>query len=56
MKQFKIAMIGCGGVTTMHFDGYANHQDRIHISAACDLDPQRVKSMALTKALTRSKR
>lgn len=43
MKQFKIAMIGCGGVTTMHFDGYANHQDRIHITAACDLDPARVQ-------------
>lgn len=43
MKQFKIAMIGCGGVTTMHFDGYANHKDRIHISAACDLDAARVK-------------
>jgi D-apiose dehydrogenase len=43
MRQFKIGMIGCGGVTTMHFEGYANHPDRIHISAACDLDPERVK-------------
>lgn len=44
MKQFKIAMIGCGGVTQMHFDGYANHPDRIRISAACDLDAERVRA------------
>lgn len=43
MKQFRIAMIGCGGVSTMHFDGYVNHPERLHIAAACDLDPARVK-------------
>src|SRR5688572_15374971 len=44
MRQFKIAIVGCGGVTQMHFDGYANHQERIHISAACDLDAERVRA------------
>jgi D-apiose dehydrogenase len=43
MKQFKIAMVGCGGVSQMHFDGYVTHPDRLHISAACDLDPTRVQ-------------
>lgn len=44
MKQFKIAVVGCGGVSQMHFDGYITHPDRIHISAACDLDPERVQA------------
>jgi D-apiose dehydrogenase len=43
MKQFKIAVVGCGGVSQMHFDGYANHPDRLYLSAACDLDPARVE-------------
>jgi D-apiose dehydrogenase len=43
MKQFKIAVIGCGGVSQMHFDGYVKHPDRLHISAVCDLDPVRVE-------------
>jgi predicted dehydrogenase len=43
MKQFRIAMIGCGGVSQMHFDGYVTHPDRLQIVAACDLDPARVQ-------------
>lgn len=43
MRQFKIAMIGCGGVSQMHFDGYVTHPDRLEIVAACDLDPNRVQ-------------
>jgi D-apiose dehydrogenase len=44
MKQFKIAVVGCGGVSQMHFDGYVTHPDRLHISAACDLDEARVQA------------
>ena len=43
MKQHRIAVIGCGGVSTMHFEGYMAHPDRLHIAAACDLDPARVQ-------------
>jgi predicted dehydrogenase len=28
----------------MHFDGYANHPERVQIVAACDLDPDRVQA------------
>lgn len=34
-------MVGCGGVTAMHFDGYLAHPDRVRIVAACDPSPER---------------
>ncbi len=43
MKQFRIAVIGCGGVSRMHFDGYIAHPERLAIAAACDIDPERVR-------------
>ena len=43
MRQIKIGMIGCGGVSQMHFEGYLAHTDRVKIVAACDLDPNRVE-------------
>jgi predicted dehydrogenase len=43
MKQHKIAVIGCGGVSSMHFDGYITHPERLHIAAACDLDLERAQ-------------
>ena len=43
MRQVKIAMVGCGGVSQMHFEGYVAHVDRVEIVAACDLDPNRVQ-------------
>ena len=45
MNQFKIAVIGCGVVSRMHFDGYVAHPDRLSISAACDLDLARVQQV-----------
>ena len=38
----KIALIGCGGVTTMHFTGYAAHPERVRVLAAFDPDAERL--------------
>lgn len=34
-------MVGCGGVTPMHFDGYLAHPERVRIVAACDPSRER---------------
>lgn len=31
-----IAVIGCGGVSAMHFAGYSAHPERVRVVAACD--------------------
>lgn len=36
MKQFKVAIVGCGNVAQMHFEAYTPHSDRIRLVAACD--------------------
>lgn len=36
MKSFKIAMVGCGNISRMHFEAYQPHPERIQIVAACD--------------------
>jgi len=38
MDPVGIAMIGCGGVSRMHFAGYAAHPERVRVAAACDPD------------------
>ena len=43
MRTFRIAVIGCGGVSQMHFEGYAPHSDRVRIVAACDTDERRAE-------------
>ncbi len=43
MKTFTIAIIGCGGVSRMHFEGYLPHPERVRIVAACDPDPERLE-------------
>jgi predicted dehydrogenase len=40
-KVFDIAMVGCGGVSPMHFQGYASHPERVRVVAACDPDAAR---------------
>ncbi|RYX85433.1 Gfo/Idh/MocA family oxidoreductase [bacterium] len=34
--KFNIAVIGCGGVSSMHFEGFARHSDRVEVVAVCD--------------------
>ena len=42
MQTFNIAIIGCGGVSRLHFEGYLPHPERVRIVAACDPDPERL--------------
>lgn len=42
MKQFALAIVGCGNISQMHFEAYLPHPERIRIVAACDTDPERV--------------
>ena len=39
--KFNIAVIGCGGVSSMHFEGFARHTDRVQVVAVCDPDANR---------------
>jgi D-apiose dehydrogenase len=43
-KIFDIAMVGCGGVSPMHFQGYASHPERVRVVAACDPDTARAEA------------
>ena len=36
MTARNIAVVGCGGVSAMHFAGYRAHPDRVRVVAACD--------------------
>lgn len=36
MKTFKVGLIGAGGVTDLHLEGYKGHGDRIEVAAICD--------------------
>jgi predicted dehydrogenase len=46
-KRFDIAIIGCGGVSEMHFPGYSAHPERVRVVAACD--PERSRAEAAAK-------
>lgn len=39
---FRIAVVGCGGVSSMHFEGCARRPDRVEVVAVCDLDAAKV--------------
>lgn len=36
MKKFKVGLIGAGGVTELHLEGYKDHPERIEVAAICD--------------------
>jgi D-apiose dehydrogenase len=36
MTARNIAVVGCGGVSAMHFEGYRAHPGRVRVVAACD--------------------
>jgi len=42
MRQFPVAIVGCGNISRMHFDAYQPHPERIRVIAACDTDHERV--------------
>ncbi len=43
MARFDLAIIGCGGVSRMHLEGYLAHPERVRVAAVCDLDAKRVR-------------
>jgi predicted dehydrogenase len=45
-RQFDIALVGCGGVSEMHLQGYAQHPERVRVVAACDVDDTRAEATA----------
>ena len=38
---YSIAVVGCGNVSAMHFDGFHAHPERVRVVAACDPLPER---------------
>lgn len=48
----RIAIIGCGGVSEMHFRGYLAHPDRVEIVAAVDPSDERRQWVADTFGIT----
>ncbi|MHC4561958.1 MAG: Gfo/Idh/MocA family protein [Planctomycetota bacterium] len=48
MKRFDIAIVGCGGISTMHLEGYAAHPERIRLAATCDIILERAQQAAET--------
>lgn len=48
MKRFDIAIVGCGGISSMHLAGYAERPERVNIVATCDIIPERAERAAAT--------
>jgi D-apiose dehydrogenase len=46
MRRFKLAIVGCGGVSRLHADAYVRHQDRVEVVAAVDPAFDRAKQLA----------
>lgn len=42
MKKLRVGIIGCGGISATHVDGYKNIPDRVEIVAACDIDEEKL--------------
>ncbi|TVY06567.1 Gfo/Idh/MocA family protein [Paenibacillus cremeus] len=36
MKKYKVGLIGAGGVTQLHLEGYKDHPERVEVAAICD--------------------
>lgn len=60
-QKLKIALVGCGGIAQMHWQGIQTHATQLVVTAVVDTDPARAQAMAaqtggqaftsLTKAL-----
>lgn len=42
MKHFRVAIVGCGNISRMHFDAYLPHPERLQVVAGCDSDSERL--------------
>jgi D-apiose dehydrogenase len=46
MRRFKVAIVGCGGVSGLHVEAYTRHPDRIEVVAAIDPVLDRAEQLA----------
>ncbi|WP_284639402.1 Gfo/Idh/MocA family protein [Paenibacillus silviterrae] len=46
MKKYKVGLIGAGGVTELHLEGYKEQADRVEIAAICDPNPEAASQKA----------
>jgi D-apiose dehydrogenase len=45
-KCFKVGLVGAGGVTELHLEGYKDKKDRVEVTAICDSNPDILKERA----------
>lgn len=45
-KKLRIGIIGTGGISHCHMNGYLAQKDRVELVACCDLDEEKVKAYA----------
>lgn len=43
-RKVRFALVGCGRISSNHFDAMVQHQDRCEITDVCDVDPQALDS------------
>jgi D-apiose dehydrogenase len=46
MRRFKIAIVGCGGVSQLHATAYTRHPERVEVVAAVDPELDRAEQLA----------
>ena len=46
MEKIRVGIIGTGGISYSHMDGYKNMADRVEVVAVCDIDEAKVQAYA----------
>lgn len=46
MEKLKVGIIGTGGISHCHMNGYKTLSDRVDVTAVCDIDEEKVKAYA----------
>lgn len=41
-RKLRLALVGCGRISSKHFDSIDAHRDRVELVAVCDNDPERL--------------
>jgi UDP-N-acetyl-2-amino-2-deoxyglucuronate dehydrogenase len=45
-RKIRFGLVGCGRISSNHFDAIAKHADRAEVVAVCDIDPAALKAAA----------
>ncbi len=53
MEKIKVGIIGCGGISGCHMDGYKALPDLVSVEAVCDIDEEKVKAYAARHGVSR---